>query len=111
MWGAVRGVSALGERLVNRCPLAGRNQALWGTCLFRFTETSRSFTNRLEVLDERFYVQKQIYGQRAQPTHLQSLEMASLTGRLAGGGEDEASRRSSAGEALVGLVVANSRTN
>lgn len=40
-----------------------------------------------------------------------SLEMVSLSGWFAGVGEDAASLGSSAGERLVGLVVANSNTN
>lgn len=44
-------------------------------------------------------------------THLLSLEVASERGWLEGVGEDVVSLGSSAGETLVGLVVANSRTN
>lgn len=40
-----------------------------------------------------------------------SLEVGSLLGWLAGVGEDAAGLRSSAGEMLVGFVVANSNTN
>lgn len=43
--------------------------------------------------------------------NLLSLEMGSLSGWLVGVGEDEVGLRSSAGETLVGLVVANSSTN
>lgn len=67
--------------------------------------------NGSEVLNERSSAQKQISWQQRWPTHLLSLAMASLMGRLAGVGEDAASLRSSAGETLVGFVVANSRTN
>lgn len=42
--------------------------------------------------------------------HLLS-EVGSMTGWLAGVGEDAAGLRSSAGETLVGFVVANSNTN
>lgn len=43
--------------------------------------------------------------------HLLSLEAGSLTGWFAGVGEDAAGLKSSAGEILVGFVVANSNTN
>lgn len=43
--------------------------------------------------------------------HLLSLAMASLRGALGGVGDDAACLESSAGETLVGLVVANSSTN
>lgn len=43
--------------------------------------------------------------------NLLSLQMFSLSGGLLGVGEDEVSLRSSAGETLLGLVVANSSTN
>lgn len=50
-------------------------------------------------------------GESVSPGSLLSLEVGSLSGWLAGVGDDEVGLRSSAGETLEGLVVANSSTN